>query len=338
MAVKKKPDMVRLKKFLSLPQFPARCGKVAKDAMGVELEHEFPKAIMLDHIRANLNANLGKDAWFVEPDGSLRGNGLEFISKPLTLAPLLEHIDALYKAFDAYGAKPAQSHRTSTHVHINFSKNTLKEVYQFLLLYYFLEPTLFCLTEEDRWHNTFCVSSETVPYQISELGNNFYPFWEEFQQKERYKYSSLNLVPFTELGTLESRIYHGAYDVGELKKWVTVLAEIKQFAVSFPSMKALYKFLEETEFKDVLKKVFVTTHKFVVEHIAMREKKLYDLANIGNSMAYPLLGLEKRLKEAEDFFTEEQERVRQLVLKLQQNEKEVENYDGIFELFDEAPV
>lgn len=327
MPIKKSPGLAKLKSFLELPAFPAKCNKIAKDALGVELEHEFPQAILLDHIRMDLREELGRDSWIVENDGSLRGNGLEFISRPLVLDNLLEHIRALYDKFDKYKAVPNHSHRTSTHVHLNFSKNTMLEVYQFLLLYYFLEPTLFCLTEEDRWNNTFCVSSETIPYHINDLSADYIPFWGAFNDKNKHKYASLNLAPFTELGTLESRIYHGAYDVNDLCNWVTALDEVKKFAVSFKGLKELYKYLEETDFKTVLKKVFVTTFPFVSEHIAMREKKLYDLANLGNARAYPLLSIERRLQEAKDFFVQEQERMKLLMEKQRELEKNIEQYN-----------
>lgn len=331
------PKMLTLatsKTFISLPQFPAKCDRIAKDAMGVELEHEFDKPVNWPAIQVNMK--VGALGWSCVNDGSLRGHGVEFISKPLVLNKIIAQITDLYASFEYLGYKPLHSHRTSTHVHINFSKNTLKEAYQFLFLYYFLEPTLFCLTEEDRWHNTFCVSSETVPVRMADSAHNYVSFWQENNNEDQVKYASLNLAPYTKLGTFESRIYHGAYDVEELKQWVTCLAEVKKFAVSFDSVKELYKYLEDTPFSTVLKKVFVTTHAFVAEHIAMREKKLPELANVGNAMAYPLLSIEKRLKEAHDFFTEESQKLRLLMSKQKEQEKNVEDYAFFFE--NEGPL
>lgn len=326
-----KLTMATSKAFMDRPLFPAKCDKINKDALGVELEHEFVQPLNWPALQAILRDRVGANAWSCVADGSLRGNGVEFISKPLPLDKILESITELYKSFDAFDIKPMHSHRTSTHVHINFSKNTLLEAYQFLLLYYFLEPTLFCLTEEDRWHNTFCVSSNTVPLQIAMDAKNFVAFYQNYVNEDQVKYASLNLAPYTKLGTFESRIYHGAYDVNDLKNWVTCLAEIKQFAVSFKSLKELYKYIEDTDFKVLLKKVFVTTFPFVAEHIAMREKKLVELANVGNAMAYPLLSIEKRLKEAEDFFTEEVKNLKLQIEKEKEKEKEIEEYGNFFE-------
>lgn len=321
-----KPNMGMLRNFMEAPPFPAKCARIAKDAMGVELEMEFMRAPHIDSVRALL-AEERANNWNITKDGSLRGHGYEFISKPLTLESLLEDVQALFRCLGKVDAKIAHSHRTSTHVHINFSKNTLLEVYQFLLLYYFLEPTLFCLTEEDRWHNTFCVASETTASAISAAANrDFTPFWMMYNNAEQAKYASLNLVPYTQLGTLESRIYHGAEDVDDVCKWITALYEVKQYAVKFGSIKALYKKLEDTDFKDLLKEVFVTTHAFVVEHIAMREKRLYHLANEGNSRAYPLVAIEKRLAEANDFFMEERKRLEELMAKQKEKEFGIEDY------------
>ncbi len=322
----RKPSMAQAKAFMELPVFPAKCERIAKDALGVELEHEFTAPLNWPLTQIILRETVGANAWTCIQDGSLRGNGLEFISKPVQLENILEYISALYDAFQKIGAKIDHSHRTSTHVHINFSKNTLKEAYQFLLLYYFLEPTLFCLTEEDRWHNTFCVSSDTVPLTISMKAKEYVAFWEGFNDEDKVKYSSLNLAPYTKLGTFESRIYHGAYDVEDLKKWVTCLAEIKKFAVAFPSVKDLYKYIEDTPFNTLLKKVFVTTHAFVAEHIAMREKKLPELANVGNARAFPLVNIEKRLQEAHDFFTEENAKLKRLMAQQKEKEFAIENY------------
>ncbi len=322
----KELTMARSKAFIEPPAFPAKCDRIAKDALGVELEHEFPGPINWPVLQVMLKDTIGANAWSCVADGSLRGHGMEFISRPVQLENILEYITELYGVLHRAGYKPLHSHRTSTHVHINFSKNTLKEAYQFLLLYYFLEPTLFCLTEEDRWHNTFCVSSNTIPLRISGKAKEYVAFWEEFFDEDRVKYASLNLAPYTTLGTFESRIYHGAYDVGDLKKWVTCLAEIKKFAVAFPSIKALYKYIEDTPFNTLLKEVFVTTHHFVAEHIAMREKNLPELANVGNAMAFPLVSIEKRLQEAHDFFIEENAKLKLLVARQKERELGIENY------------
>lgn len=311
--------------FIKTPAFPPACNRIHPDAMGVELELEFTKPVTFNHLDDMINPVVGR-AWKYKQDGSLRGYGYEFISRPRTLEDLKEEIPALYNAFKQLGYVIQHSHRTSSHVHLNFSKNTLKEVYQFLLLYYFFEPTLFCLTEEDRWGNTFCVSSETTGAKIAANANDYEPFWVTFGEVDRAKYASLNLAPYTTFGTLESRIYHGAYNMEELLNWITVLSELKAYAVKAKSVKALYKEIEDTDFKDFIKVVFPTTHKFIFEHVAMRDKKYYELSNLGNAAAFPIVTIEKRLAEATDFFMEEQKKLMELVVKARELEKNIENY------------
>lgn len=326
----KRMSLDAARRFVEPPLFPARTKRLFKDSMGLELEIEFKHALNIVALRHAMDM-FGAAAWTVTKDGSLRDHGYEFISKPLGQVNLTAEVTNLFKAFESCDLKCTRSHRTSTHVHLNFSKNTLLEAYQFLLLYYFLEPTLFCLTEEDRWHNTFCVSSGTTSSDILSAANDrMVPFWEMYNNEEHAKYASLNLVPYTRLGTFESRIYHGADNAEDVINWFTALQEIKQYAVKFKSLKTLYKKLEETDFKVLLKEVFVTTFPFVSEHIAMREKKLYNLANEGNARAYPLVFIERRLEEANAFLTEELKKLEELVAKQKEKEGMIENYDDFF--------
>jgi len=326
----KRMSLDAARRFAELPMFPARTKRLFKDSMGLELEIEFKHDLNIGNLRDAMDM-FGAVSWNITKDGSLRGHGYEFISKPLGRDNLAAEVTNLFKAFKSCGLECARSHRTSTHVHLNFSKNTLLEAYQFLLLYYFLEPTLFCLTEEDRWHNTFCVSSGTTSSDILSAANDrMLPFWKLYDNEEHAKYASLNLVPYTRLGTFESRIYHGADNAEDVVSWLTALQEIKQYAVKFKSLKALYKKLEDTDFKLLLKEVFVTTFPFVSEHIAMREKNLYKLANEGNARAYPLVFIERRLEEANAFLTEELKKIKELSEKQQEKERMIENYDDFF--------
>jgi len=312
--------------FVTGPDLEGRGARYPANALGVELEIEFdgPLNVELLHIY-QMNRNISNH-WVTTKDGSLRGHGYEFISKPFTLDFLMGSVTDLFDCFKSAGVVIKQSHRTSTHIHLNFSKNKLNELYQFLLLYYFLEPTLFCLTEEDRWHNTFCVSSEMVSSNIARQAENFRPFWKFYEEDQAAKYASLNLVPLTKLGTLECRIFHGATNAEEVCVWLTAMMELKLFATSFNNIKDLYKYLEVTPFEEVLKKVFQKTHKHIFEHVMIHEKSLYELANRGNSMAFPLLSLEKKMEAAKNFLAEEKRKMELEIAKLREKENKIEDY------------
>jgi len=91
--------------------------------------------------------NIGSDTpwWFGDlgaiKDGSLRNNGVEFITRPVTFPRALELFDYLHNNLKL-GDEP-YTHRTSTHVHVNVASMSMQQLKNFVLLYALFEPVFF---------------------------------------------------------------------------------------------------------------------------------------------------------------------------------------------------
>ena len=150
-------------------------------------------------------------------DGSLRNNGIEFISVPLTKMDLLTSFNNLHASIEFYDREVAFSPRTSTHVHINCRALSTEQVRTLILLYALFEESFFAMTAPDRRTNIHCVPlTETyLPVHYHRSINHLVNRW--------HKYTALNIVPLAKLGTVEFRHLQGTGDPQLFGEWVNTL-------------------------------------------------------------------------------------------------------------------
>jgi hypothetical protein len=193
---------------------------------GVELEIE------------NCTDNMRVPGMRVEADGSLRNNGLEFITEPMELPQLI-------KVLTSFFAKNAltehnYSERTSIHVHTNCTDLTPTQVASICVIYQVFEKVLFNFIGNDRSSNIFCVpwSETTVNYRTVNalLSSDMYV------AKEWHKYTALNLNPLCSYGTIEWRHMEGTHDLEKIILWLQIIGSIYAYATTM-------------EYDDVLKTV-----------------------------------------------------------------------------------
>ena len=98
--------------------------------IGLELEIEnIPPRFIIDN-----------PYWTVHRDGSLRNNGLEFVTPPIKISRIEQALTVLFNQLQqgyTYGE------RTSVHVHVNVRTMTLKQLELFVLTYMIFEKALF---------------------------------------------------------------------------------------------------------------------------------------------------------------------------------------------------
>lgn len=151
-------------------------------------------------------------------DGSLRNNGLEFISKPMNKDVLLTHFEQLHAGLKL-GEDPF-SVRTSTHVHVNVASLDVNAAKQMLLFYALFEEFFFMMVKPERRENIHCVPL-TETYMPSMYGKPL-----ETLVKNWHKYTALNLKRISDLGTMEFRHLHGTNNVKELHQWLSTLENL----------------------------------------------------------------------------------------------------------------
>jgi hypothetical protein len=187
-----------------------------KDVMfGVEVELE----------QVNNPYKIGTN--IVTEDGSLKVNGMEFVTIPLKLRYLEVELTRIFSGLK----KPLVSSRCSIHVHMNVRDMTPNQLTNMVLLYAIFERGLYRISG-DRWNSNFCVPIGLAPQMLKVVFNN----WNNPTQWHWSKYTGMNLCPIwggegsKKIGTVEFRQMHGSTDVKEIIGWCNMIAALKRAA------------------------------------------------------------------------------------------------------------
>lgn len=172
-------------------------------------------------------------------DGSLRNNGMEFVSNPMTYSNAIFALNAFFdrnKAKATYNDDGSDamdsnySERTSIHVHINCQDLTMEQLATLCMIYETFERLLFGFIGYHRDKNIFCVpwyetnlSYQTVHY-LSGGDTSKIRRWQ--------KYTSLNLLPLQTKGTVEFRHMHGNSDREFIAQWLRIIGRMHAAAIS----------------------------------------------------------------------------------------------------------
>ena len=150
-------------------------------------------------------------------DGSLRNDGMEFISRPLDRGVLLNSFRNLHASIQLYEPEQAFSPRTSTHVHVNCRTLTTEQTRQLVLFYALFEDFFFAMVNKDRRGNIHCVPlTETFLPSIYKYDLTRYI-------KSWHKYTALNVLPLGKQGSIEFRHLQGTKDDQLLGEWLMTL-------------------------------------------------------------------------------------------------------------------
>lgn len=181
---------------------------------GVELEIE------------NCIGNMQVAGMRVETDGSLRNNGLEFITEPMELQHLIRCLTAFFAKNGL--SDNNYSERTAIHVHTNCTDLIPTQVASICVIYQVFEKVLFNFIGNDRASNIFCVpwSETTVSYQtVTRMVE-----CRMERLRDWYKYTALNLAPLLTFGTVEWRHMAGTYDLPRILLWCQLIGSIFAYA------------------------------------------------------------------------------------------------------------
>ncbi len=181
--------------------------------------------------------------WKVTTDGSLRGEGFEYVlSKPVQRNKIEDALKILYSSFEDSTLIP--SDRTGVHIHINCQELTFIETMNFACLYLIFEDLLIRYCGEARRGNLFCLGAADADFLIKILcdamilGN-----FNEIGQNDNFRYSSLNLTPISRYGSLEFRSLSTPEDVREIQQWAEILLQLKDASATFKSISEMVETL-----------------------------------------------------------------------------------------------
>ena len=170
--------------------------------------------------------------WKQEIDGSLRNNGLEFISHPFAIEKLEDVLNDLYTPLLNMGMadkKNAFPFRTSIHTHANAKFMNATQVLNLIFLYGLYEDALFNIAGNHRYSSNFCVPLKQTnnlmglkDMSARDCLSNLVGHWG--------KYSALNILPLKTQGTVEFRHHPGTLDKKVVAHWVSIIHKLMKYA------------------------------------------------------------------------------------------------------------
>lgn len=188
--------------------------------IGIEIE--------LENIKKTLPERLGH-YWNTKGDGSLRNNGIEFVSLALRGDAVTYGLESIYEFLNAQRA--VASARTSVHVHVNMQDQNLEQLIAHVYTYMIFERVLYDFIGNDRDQNNFCIPLYSYPATwdlISSLsmgGPSVHAVASHW-----LKYSGFNIKPLCSFGTIEYRHFSGSTDAAKVIQWINMILSIKKFS------------------------------------------------------------------------------------------------------------
>ena len=174
----------------------------------------------------------------VKTDGSLRGNAFEFISLPMRSDQALGALDAFFTATQFN--EDNYSDRCSVHVHVNCTDMEFEQISSLALLYTTMEEILFEFVGHNRDSNIYCIPWNQCRAHLN-LVQNFLSDGGSVLRRWS-KYTALNLLPLSTLGTVEFRQMHGTADMKKLTTWINIIG-------------AMFAYAKTVELKDLIEQI-----------------------------------------------------------------------------------
>lgn len=226
------------------------------------------------------------DFWTTHEDGSLRNNGIEYVTRGngLTKEKTLEALNIL-EVFLKNNPQLQFSERTSFHVHINFTDRTLKDFHNFLTLYYMVENLLTLRAGfEGRVGNHFCLrvqDANTTKKALLEAFSNYVPRMFELE-----KYLALNLNSFQRFGTLEVRCHRGTNDVNEFRAFIDVLEELYTHSQALNEPREIFQGMSTSGFVEFFDEFIPVTMKYLRADPQKLIDNILILNELNNAMTF----------------------------------------------------
>lgn len=204
----------------SVARLPSVDGAFSNQILGMEIEVEnCPGDTDLEFYEGLL-----KDAgWAVKTDGSLRGRAYEFVSTPLREGQLLYAVQSFFARTGF--TNDNFTDRCSIHVHANVTDYTVDNLASLALYYQIVEDVLFDFVGNYRNTNIYC-----IPWNQCRMNYNLITklFGQNSVQNlyNWQKYTALNILPVTKLGTVEFRHMHGTADIRKISRWVHIISNL----------------------------------------------------------------------------------------------------------------
>lgn len=210
--------------------------------------------------------------WHSVPDGSLRNNGIEFVSVVgHTFETLSSGTQGLEAFLSIVEPNIQVNARTGLHVHVDVRDFKLIDLQRLLLVTILFEDALFRYSG-NRQHSIFCVPYMECDIPLMQLRaihtadslNRFIRSWCP-------KYMGVNLLPLTTQGTIEFRMHKGTYKARDINNWLNIISDLVEsvFIPDFSNFERLSGYINGADFdiQDMARKVFPNTYPFILSNL-----------------------------------------------------------------------
>jgi hypothetical protein len=176
-----------------------------------------------------------KSHWRVEHDGSLQGESCEYVlDVPSTLDEAIKALTVLDDCWKRNGTVIHDAVRAGVHVHINCQNLTIKELYNFIVLFLVLENVLTKFCGNTREGNLFCLRSKDADFLLHILtGAIKNRKLQKYFQSNDIRYSALNVKALADYGSLEFRAMRSNRDLTRIAYWAELLLRLREKAKTF---------------------------------------------------------------------------------------------------------
>jgi hypothetical protein len=170
-------------------------------------------------------------------DGSLRGESKEYVFKnPASLDRTHSRVKLLCKKLNTAGTRTDISERCGIHVHVNVQELEIKQLWNFVTLYYMYEELLVRYCGPQREGSLFCLRAKDtdwiINYVVEVLQQNPMRLGRAFNT-DMLRYSALNFKALTQYGSLEFRSMRGSANYEEIAPWFSILYRLREEAKQF---------------------------------------------------------------------------------------------------------
>jgi len=165
-------------------------------------------------------------------DGSLRNGGKEYCTPPSNGDLLLSSLLWICKNSQDADA----SHRGSVHVHLNAGEMSPVHLVTLLKVFALVEPIIFSSFCPSRKDNNNCVPYYNINIKRSTISNILLALKQTYLLNECFdafiwdKYTSLNIAPLLNFGTVEFRMFPATKDYDTLVDYVNVAQAVAKVA------------------------------------------------------------------------------------------------------------
>lgn len=245
-----------------------------EDAVGIEIEME-GRSLPTEHT----------EYWRVTGDGSLRGNGYEYVlQQPIPFKKVGPALKALQKSFKEWESLLSPSDRCGVHVHVNVQEMTMRQLMNFIILYASLENILVHYCGPSREGNLFCLRMCDAEHLADSLIDCVEHADIRYVVNDQYRYAALNVSALGRYGSLEFRSLQTPTDILEIETWAEMLLQVKKKSLEFQNPWEIVEYFSRNGEELFLDAIFEHNSKLL--KVKGYEERLWECTRLVQNIAY----------------------------------------------------